>query len=346
MLNVSVRPPYSDIIMEMALDQEPKYRKQYVTALTEAFSGNNKEKQAALAAAIYQDGMKKMNDIDLDDIDESDGDLLSIKRYKTTEDTLNRINQLFDGLDNKYVKLTNELHDIIISYRQDFEHGYRFNIPLTQMIYRSFVLTYYEMINICISQYGAYVAAPVRNNNGGKDPVIVKAAEDIVRMQKRGELQKVFKGLKDPSVAAAAAKESLVRIEHEEPATEGIGEVFTVIAVTASLIWLLMGAIRLIINWFFLKAADFSTYLEAQAKFLEVSINASRNIGHGDSNSIEIQEKWKNRFTSLAEYINLKILKTDQATKMTIQKENRTTFSPANIASTGSDSNIGNFEIM
>ena len=183
------------------------------------------------------------------------------------------------------------------------------------------VLELYEIIDMCICCYTEMLRNPSQKKPkfGKLDAThssIVRSAEGLVSTYKSGEWKRTMKALKDPKIAA---KESAIFGTANESAV-------TIIAIAAFAIVgfkMILGFIRIAVNYFFAKSVSIAEYLENQADLLKTAIESEERIGDTSDAALQKQRKWLNRLEATAGFINSKILKTEKKADDEMRKENK-----------------------
>ncbi len=269
---------------------------------------------------MYLEVKSKTKGYDVVDIDASRGNILKVKGYDITADAIDAINRLMGDRKIDCVDLMNDLHDMIISCRADFEHGYRYNVDMIKIIYQTLVLDLYELVDMCICAYTAMMRNPAQKDFRFKDlsdyrskTAISQSAAGFVGLYKKGDFGKLMKVLRDPKMAGATTVEAM----------EGVGTGILVGAILSPfIVRAVIGFIRLGVNYFFVKAAKLDDYLSTQSEFLRTAIEAE-NARKDDPEAIAKQEKWLNRFERLTAFIETKILKVDKEASKQITEDNK-----------------------
>ena len=269
---------------------------------------------------MYQEVKAKTKGYSVEEIDASHGNIMKIKGYETTADAIDAINRLMEDKKFDCVDLMNDLHDMIISRRADFEHGYRYNVDMIKVIYQTLVLDLYELVDMCICAYTAMMRNPNQKDIRFTDlsdyqskTAISQSAAGFVGLYKKGDFGKLMKVLKDPKMSGSTTVEAM----------EGVGTGILLGAILSPfIVRAAIGFIRLGVNFFFVKAAKIDDYLSTQNEFLRTAIEAERARSE-DPNAIEKQEKCLNALERLAAFIETNILKVDKEANSQMVKDNK-----------------------
>ena len=294
-----------------------KYRAE-MRAVLEA--KNSDEMTSEVINKMYLEVKSKTKGYNVDDIDDSRGNIMKVKGYDITADAIDAINRLMGDQKIDCVDLMNDLHDMILSCRSDFEHGYRYNVDMIKVIYETLVLDLYEIVDMCICAYTAMMRNPSQKDFRFKDltdyrskTAISQSASGFVGLYKKGDFGRLMKVLRDPKMAGSTTVEAM----------EGIGTGILLAAVISPLvIRSVIGFIRLAVNSFFVKAVKLDDYLNTQSEFLHTAIEAEKNLGD-DPNAIAKQEKALNALERLSAFIETKILKVDKEASKQIAEDNK-----------------------
>ena len=286
-----------------------------------ALESTNSDKVSNLITKMYAEIQRKAKGYDTSKLDASRGNIHKIEEWDTTAKAMEAINKLLGNYDLECVDLMNDLYDMIVGSTKDFEFGYQYKISIIQVLYQTMVLDLYEVIDMCICCYTDMLRDPNEKKPRfgkleAKKSAIVRSAEGLVGLYKTGEWQKAMKALKDPKIAA---KESTIFTSANE-------SVVTVIAIASFAIVafkMILGFIRLGVNYFFAKAVSISDYLENQSELLKTAIATEERLGQTPDEVLSKQRKMLSRLEATAGFINSKILKTERKADMELRKENQ-----------------------
>lgn len=345
-----------DLVRTMTVSQDAKERISYRSAAMEAVKGENTETQAKLINAMYKEVMDKKNHVDTAVIAKSQGNVLKLQDIDTTTGCMNKITLLLGPYNTKSTKMMNDMYAFLIEARADFEYGYRFNNAIIRVFYENCVMVWYELIDINISLYTEMLRNPNSRAVKNKDNcTMVKTAENVLKFYRSGDWGKFVKAMKDPTVAAVgesaitmtyrAKAQNMNSSEIEmidaviendtsklyEPATEEI--ISTVMMVTVGVV-MVFALLRVIVNYFFCLNAKAAMYLENQADFLAAAIEAEENLNNTDPKAIAKQKKALSIMTSIAEFIEAKILRNDVKAEKQLETDAKKYY-PKSVVSTG-----------
>lgn len=359
-------PSLSDLVamenVEMYMEYPVGEDRKHMRALLES------EAPAAVSAMVvkmYGEIQRKSLGYNTEAIDESQGNIHKIDSWDTTAKAMEAINKLLGNYNLECVDLMNDLYDMIVRCEKDFSYGYHYNIKLIKLLYSTLVLDLYEIIDMCICCYTDMLKNPAEKKPKFskldlKRSAVARSAEGFVESYRKGDWAKAMKALKDPKLAA---NESALFGENGEPVEEAgiaipllgasaatapaLSGPLAVVAVAAFAILsvkLLIGLMRLAINYFYCKSVSISDYLENQAELLRVAIEAEEKIGETSEKAIKRQKKWLNRMEALSNFIVAKILKTERKATEELRNENKTYMQAMDTNMTMDDANA--FAIM
>lgn len=336
-------------LAEMRLAQPTKDRLHYFDAVLE---GTN-ESNADLIQKLYTDIISKSN-IDFGAIPDSRGNLVRYKEYPLMQQSMDRINVLFKGIASDELKLMNQMHDMIIACKKDYELGFTYDIEMIKIIYNVSVMTLYELINVCILSY----TRQMRKNAGiqfdlGKmkknDNIVLKNAKSLLKSYQSGQWGKIINELKKNknvlditpvteaskfSVGDAVAKAVDVATKHPVIAIP-LGVIGVIIV--------LFLVIRGLIYFFYTGAAKVKDYVDTQKEFVTATMNTEKMEGV-DEKIINKRSKLLDKLDHITRFIEGKIFRTNQKAKEELKKSNTENFqkpnfgetSPSGFGSTGS----------
>lgn len=348
---------------EMRNAQPPKDRLHYFDVVLEGSSETN----AVLLQKLYTDIISRSN-VDYGRIPDSQGVLIKYKEYELMTQSMDKINKLFEGSPTSEVTLMNKLHDMIISCKKDYEFGYKFNVEIVKIAYCTSVLTLYELINICILEY----TSKLRDKSGigfkfnkvpKKDILVIRGATSLLKSYESGQWTKMMNDFKkDPSIigltgvaseagifnksigeivepfvnkynimgdAGSAAKFNLKGVANAVGA--GLNKIPLPIKIIAAVIGVFI-AIRELIVVFFNSATKMKDYLRTQKEFVDATI--SQELQDGTSETvIKKHQKLADRLEGIANFIEVRILKTNGDAKKDLETANKENYSKQELTS-------------
>lgn len=345
---------------EMRNAQPPKDRLHYFDVVLEG----SVETNAVLLQKLYNDIIARSN-VDYGKIPDSQGVLIKYKEYDLMSQSMDKINQLFEGAPTAEVTLMNKLHDMIISCKKDYEFGYKFNVEIVKIAYCTAVLTLYELINICILEYTTKLRAKSGigfkfNKVPKKDILVIRGATSLLKSYESGQWTKmIIEFKKDPSIVGLATEAGIFDKsigEMTEPfinkfkimGDSGTGAKFNPkgianainagikkIPLPIKIITMVIGifiAIRELIIVFFNSATKMKDYLKTQKEFVDATISQELQDGTPDS-VIKKHQKLADRLEGIANFIEVRILKTNSDAKKDLESANKKNYSKQELTS-------------
>lgn len=335
---------------EMRLAQPPKDRLNYFDIVLEGTSQAN----ATLLQKLYNDIIARSN-VDFGSIPDTKGNLLRYKEYPLMQQSMDAINRLFEGVPSENVKMMNELHDMIISCRKDYEFGFAYDIEILKLTYNSTVMSLYEMINLCILTYTKKMKDKAGIELGTKKDknnlILIRNVKGLLKQYKEGQWAKIIATFKkDPRMMdVTVANESLwgtkivqkivkgktenvivnrtlgdavksaVDIHNKIPAFIRIP--LDVVAVLVTLLFIIRGFVAL----FYSGSARINDYSKTQKAFLDAAIQQEKEDGTPDT-VISKHTKLSERLSNISTFIETKIFRMNKEAKKDIQESNAQNF--------------------
>ena len=330
--------PAMESFCDMRNDQPPKDRLHYFDVVLEGSTETN----AALIQKLYVDIISRTN-IDFGTIPDSHGALTKYKGYKLMAESMDNINKLYEGVISEEVTMMNKLHDMIIACRADYEFGYKFDIEIIKITYCVAVMTLYELINICILAY----TRQMRKNGKiefdfvkvkKKDVIVIRGAKALLKSYESGQWTRmVQESKKDPSLmkmapapateasffgtktlgGAVSAGAAMLSKVPTPIAVIGIG----LVAFVAVLI-----AVRALVYFFYHNASKFNDYIRTQKDFVDAAVKTE--VSEGESSEvIDRHSKIAGKLEGIANFIEVRILKTNTEAKKDLSETNATNYS-------------------
>jgi hypothetical protein len=349
--------PVMESFYDMRNAQEPKDRLHYFDVVMEG----SVESNAILLQKLYTDIISRSN-IDFGSIPDSQGALIKYKEYKLMAQSMEQLNLLYEGTPSEDLTIMNKLHDMIIACRKDYELGYKFDIEILKISYCTAVMTLFEMINVCILLY----TRSLRDAKGidfdfkkvkKKDVLVIRGAKSLVKSYETGQwntLMNEFK--KDPmkysnSIATEAgifsddAKKFIANAANKlgmfgpdgAPAKLDLKEAFKHIPLPLKVIGIAIAAfmtIRTLIFVFFNSAVKLKDWLRVQKDFIEATTRTEMNDGNVSQNVIEKRTKLAQKLEGIANFIEVRILKTDTDAKKDMMSTNKENYNKSEFTNT------------
>lgn len=328
-----------DVVLEsmndMRLAQPAKDRLHYFDVVMEGTAESN----AIILQKLYTDIISKSN-IDFGNIPDSRGNLIKYTGYSLMQQSMGLINQLFQGVASDEVTMMNQLHDMIISCKKDYEFGYSFDIEIIKLAYCLAVSSLYEMINICILAYTKKMRSDANiefdfSKVKKKDVLILSNTKSLLKSYTSGQWGKMIAALKkdphmlDTEVANEAAGSIFGQkvsfgegVKAVAGAIQKIPKAIVIpVAIVAALISLLF-IIRNLIYIFYSGSIKIKDYAKTQKEFVDLAIQQEKEDGEPDV-IIKRHTKLSERLSSIANFIEVKILHTNQKAKDELATSNK-----------------------
>lgn len=326
-----------EIVMEsmnaMRLAQPPKERLHYFDVVMEGTSETN----AILLQKLYTDIISRSN-IDFGAIPDSKGNLVKYKEYPLIQESMERLNILFEGVPCEELTLMNGFHDMIISCKKDYELGFNFDIEIIKLIYNVSVTTLYELINICILMYTKKVRkdAGIEFDFGKikkKDVIVLKNAKSLLKSYQTGQWAKMISSLKkDPTLFNAVTPATEASLFGDKSLGEAVKagadfvkslpKVITIPAAIVTSIIMIFFAIRGLIYAVFCARVRMSENLKMQKEFVDAAIRQEKEDGEPDV-IVKQHTKLADRLQSLANFFEVKLLRTNSEAEKELEKSNK-----------------------
>ena len=323
---------------EIRSSQEPKDRLRYFDVVLEGSTESN----AILLQKLYVDIISKSN-IDYGQIPDSQGAFTNYQGYKQMSLAMGYLNKLFEGTSSNEIKLMNELHDMIIACRKDYEFGYKFGVEIIKTMYCVSVLTLYELINVCILKYTKRMRNDTFINlsfsdKKKKDIIVIRGAKSLVKGYKDGQWSKLMIEIrKNPEIlkygAAVPANEAglgaaiagFKTLAMAHPAVSiPVGIVLAFITILVS--------IRLLVYWFYKGTSSIKESAKRQKEFVDFAISQDKAKGVSE-NIVNKEQKLSGRLGSIVNWIEVHILKTNKDAEKELEESNKENYAKKDFVS-------------
>lgn len=348
----------NDIIMEsfhdMMLSQEGKDRIKYVEIVTEAFA--NPTKQANLLNKLFKE-IQKVEEIDFGKIPDSKGDITKYVYYDQMYQCIEVLNELVEGRPTPNITSMNKLHQILLNARPDFTFGYRTDNFVIITTYNLMVTSLYEMINVCAVDATEYLRAKmsmqVTAPTAKQMRWVAKTTNQFIKMYESGQwntLMKSFKSIK-PSTATEASID--LKIDTRVDIVKGISEVpgkitnaFTSVKTAFGNIPMVGKVIVIVITLFITLRGAIYYFFNAAGKLSDrlkniTAILRANAASETSPTAVEKQKKMLDQLENISDTIDYKIVKSEKAAEMEMNRNNKSEFSPQEIGTvSGSDFEI------
>lgn len=327
------------INMRAAQDQD-KDKFEYFNIVLEGTVESN----AILLQKLYDDIISKSN-IDFGAIPDSQGCITKYKEYQLITTGMDYINRLFEGTHTEEVELMNKLHDMIIACRKDFEYGYARDVEMIKLTYCTSVYALHEMINFCVLIY----TKQMRQNAGiqfdfrktkKKNLLLIKNVKGLLRNYNSGQWATIMKEFrKNPTlgVSTSPATEAgpiSILVDSQstgEMISTGVKAAGAFITGIPLPIKVIIGAIalfiilRALIYYIYQAARGIKDELRSNKEFVDFAIAQEREDGAPDR-VVSKHSKLAERLESVANFIEVKILKQNATAEKELMESNRDNF--------------------
>lgn len=312
----------------LRMDQDVKSRLKYMDVVTEAtLSSGGKSK---IIQQLYLDIISKAN-IDFGKIPASKGNILDYSGYEVMMKSIDHLNLLFEGKNIDELTLVNKIHGLILSLRNDFEFGFKFDITIIKLTYNLLVMGLYDLINMTIVAYVDYLKN-VQNieikfrNTAKKDIMIIGYMKDFIKTVEKGEWAKLVNSFKkDQNNLLGFVTGGAIAIS---------GAPLVVVSLIAFLF-----AVRGLIYVYYASSMKINEHIKISSEFLKSAIEYQTDT------SDDVVSKQKNllaKMESLSNFIEAKILKTNKDASVKIKKSNKDNFNTEKLSSV----DLGGIEIL
>lgn len=326
-----------DSFVDLQQYQEPEDRKYYMETVCEAMSTNSGK--AAMLQKLYNDIQGKST-MDTALIDQTRGIFTKFKGYKSTMNAIEILEDLYAaendamvGGHKKDIALIRSLIDNLTMYRKSFEDGYRISDFTIMSFYRITVLNILEMINVCTVNYMLTVRGKAGENGvkPGEFRKIRSNSEQNLKAFQNGDFMKVAKTITKGKVAPgteALGDTAIVRgaVGFMTSGVPAFAKIFVGGAAAIMALFAVFHAIRVAIYYFFSANAKLESWLTTQSELIKYNAEQDRL----DPNS-EKKEQQVRKMQSMARFIRVKILKTENEAEKIESVEAKSTYSAPQI---------------
>lgn len=308
------------------------------------------ETNAVIFQKLYTDILSKSN-LDYGDIPNSRGVLIKYRGYSLLQDAMGKLNILYEGISSDKLTTMNKLHDMIISFKKDYSAGFTYDVEMIKIIYNVSVLTLYELVNLCIIDYTKIMREKAKIDvgfvNKKKDNIIVlNNAKALVKMYENGQWNAIMREFqKNPTafngtgVATEASKFSVGGLL--KAASELPNIIKFPVFIVAGIISLLV-IVRGMIYWFYCGATKINEYIKTQKQFVDAVITHD-SINGNDNKALYKHKKLSEKLSSIVNFIEVKILHSNKATKEKLAESNRDNFNVKDFSSDVATSTTSDF---
>lgn len=344
---------------ELRADQDPKTYFKYMDVAVEGIV--NPETRVKLLTRLYDDLMKK-GFIDFDKIPLSKGDFTKYVHFKNLTNTIEILGKLTKGYDLEDFKKTQDLYNMIIGCRSDFEYGYKFDIELIKFAYNTMVLALHRAVDISIMSYIEYTKERVNEkaSNGFFENVnakltnvalnrkypdkvhlsqsaikerllIMEGIGHILKLYENGDWTKMINSFKQGrsnwlgTIGQMAKATGLVR-DYGGGMMEATGTGVAVITVVSLIVTIL--GLRKIVYVFYSSAYKIDESVKRNKQFLEYTM---KNNVEQSTDAVMKQEHLLRFYEKLHDTIETKVFAENAKARKNLKEANRARFSIADI---------------
>lgn len=316
---------------ELRLDQEVRDRAKYLDAALEAATSSNGQ----LLNKLYRDIIEH-SDIDFGKVPDSKGDITRYYYYTQMSDTINVLNKLTRGTsleESVNMKLLNRFHNMILDLRGDFEFGFRSGTEFLKVTYNLYVMTLYELIEVCLCDYTDYLKSTIDSNNStkskrvAKSRMIVENASSIIKYYDDGTWKKImtqmradggnFLGMQNIDWSQGAAL-----LGKHPMFTKVVGGVAVTIAAIIAVLWI----VRKITYYFYAGRQKFADYASGQAAILRANMSSEK-----EADAYAAQKKILDGLENAAAVADARMERTAKTADKVIHEENKAKYAPAEL---------------
>jgi hypothetical protein len=287
----------------------------------------NPEGRSKMIQKLYADIISK-NNIDYGKIPLSKGNVTAYEHYGDISKTLEILNSLLDEKNVEELNLTNKLHNLLITGRGDFEFGFKFDIEFLKLTYNTLTMTLHDMINLCIVAYVDYLKEVKHIEFQFKtfkraDRMVLKATRDFIKSYEKGEWSKIVAHFKKNSSNFVGTLLTYAVPMLPTSVMVSGGVVLGIVA--------LLFTIRTLIYLYYSSSMKINQYIKVQSDFLKVSID---NSADGNTDSLDKQKRLLQNLSSITNFIETKVLKTEKDASKELKETNTNNFTPQELRDT------------
>lgn len=344
---------------ELRADQDPKTYFKYMDVAIEGIV--NPETKVKLLTRLYDDLMKK-GFIDFDKIPLSKGDITKYVHFKNLTNTIEILGKLTKGYEIDDYKKTQDLYNMIIGCRSDFEYGYKFDIELIKFAYNTMVLALHRAVDVSIMSYieciendvdkkasngfftnvsnavGHSLMAKKVNDKPYLSPaarkerlLIMEGIGHILKLYENGDWTKMINSFKQGrsnwlgTIGQMAKATGLVR-DYGGGMVEATGAGVTVVTIISLIVTIL--GLRKIVYVFYSSAYKIDESVKRNKQFLEYTMknNVDQSI-----DAVVKQEHLLRFYEKLHDTIETKVFAENAKARKNLKETNRARFSIADI---------------
>jgi hypothetical protein len=284
-----------------------------------------------LVQSIYENSINKSLTLNFAELEKSKGNLEEIENYAVLKGCIDllqsiqlKMKEKIEGLD-----VIREAHKNILSYKSDFETGYKLRNQHVILLYNSITVALVCSVSFLIVTITEYIKDPAGNylahmkNVTGiykeYPTVFMGSLERFNKICKSGALSKFFKILYSKKSLVESSDKSLTRLSEISPL--GIGALLFSGISTAIII---IPVIRELIYQYYYMRVRIADYLRMQANFLEINrINLEKSKSPDSANIAKRQKEVMDSFIRMAERIDVDQKVSSQEAEREIKTEDK-----------------------
>lgn len=319
--------PLMNFFLEARLAQDPKDRLHYLDNAIEATVNPNT--RGKLVQKLYTDTLKKAS-FDYGKIGASRGSLGKYVHYEKLMTSYDCLMALSEGKPSASLVAFKQLHDILMEARTDFEMGYKFNIELIQLTYKTLVLSMHQLLDGAICETVDVLRETVqietyRGQRPSHTDIVLSNVNAFIKAYNNGEWNKMIGAFK-------TNKQALIGEIVTAVTTSPVG---IPLAVVGSIIAVLL-AIRGLIYFYYNSKTRLRDYASNEAELLRINMEMERS----DEPGIEKRKKFLEQLERLAGISRANSQTAEVATKKDLDEANKTLYNP------GSFTDDSDFELI
>lgn len=288
---------------------------------------------------LIEKTVSKAEGINWGKIPESRGNILAWKDYKTIATALDMAKK--SNIKDDIIDLALELERNLITYRADFQYGYKTDNTVIILTYQSACYALLDIsmlaaISIETAMYNmATGARTVRISISPKAKHFLKSVKQLNRCFQSGEWSKMVRTLKTTRIDAFYASKASEALESAAAVAAGIGTFAIIAAVSITGAIALIGAIRGLITIYYRTAVTIDQKARSMQEYLDEVIPYEQN-----ADAAKKQVKARDKLDRVAGWIEAHIIKDSVRAEAEIADEDKREVSPASLSAPQDDLGI------
>lgn len=277
---------------------------------------------------LIEKTVSKAEKINWGSIPASKGNITRWKEYKCIATALDMIKKV--NINNDIINTALELERNIITYRADFEYGYKTDNTVIILTYQSacYALLDISMLASISLEADMYNKAAsrtaIRVGVDSKAKHFVKSVKQLNRCFQSGEWSKMVRTLKTTRIDAFYASKAQEALESAAAVAAGIGTFAIIAAVSITGAIALISAIRGLITIYYRTAVTIDQKARSMQEYLDEVIPYEQN-----ADAAKKQIKARDKLDRLAGWIEARIINDSIAAEKQIAEEDMKEVSPA-----------------